>query len=219
MDDLLSRPHEITTVCSCCTMMTQWHGNTPDSKVHGANMGPTWVPSVPGGPHVGLMNLAIWDFTHYWSFVGRIQVTVTLDIPHKGPAMWSFHVFSVVRLRKNNNKANLRDLIAATGLVIVHKLDSIGRKFFSPRDLEIWWMTSRNNRAPLLYYINLCASFKIHRRIQTGVTVQKCSIRVKIGNFLSRVTWKFDGWPWKTIGHPFYFGSSFVHHFVAISEF
>ena len=32
---------------------------TPDSKVHGANMGPTWVLSAPGGPHVGLMNLAI----------------------------------------------------------------------------------------------------------------------------------------------------------------
>ena len=36
-------------------------GNIPDSKVHGANMGPTWVLSAPGGLHVGLMNLAIWD--------------------------------------------------------------------------------------------------------------------------------------------------------------
>ena len=33
----------------------------PDSKVHGANMGPTWVLSAPDGPHVGPMNLAIWD--------------------------------------------------------------------------------------------------------------------------------------------------------------
>ena len=33
-----------------------------DSKVHGANMGPTWVLSAPDGPHVGPMNLAIWDF-------------------------------------------------------------------------------------------------------------------------------------------------------------
>ena len=37
------------------------------------------------------------------------------------------------------NKANLRDLIAATGLVILLKLDLI-RQFFSPCDLEIWWM-------------------------------------------------------------------------------
>ena len=33
----------------------------PDSKVHRANMGPTWVLSSPGGTHVGPRNLAIWD--------------------------------------------------------------------------------------------------------------------------------------------------------------
>ena len=91
--------------------------------------------------------------------------------------------------------------------------------FFVPCDLEIWWMTLENNRTPLLYYIKLCASFQSHGWIQTGVTVRKRSIRVKIGNFLSCVTLKFDGWPWKTIGHLFYVASSFVHHFLDISEF
>ena len=71
-------------------------------------------------------------------------------------------------------------------------------------------------KAPLLYYIKLYESFKIHRWIQTGVTVQKRSIRVKIGDFLSRVTLKFDGWPWKTIGHLFYSTLSFVYHFKVI---
>ena len=33
----------------------------PGSKVHGANMGPTWVLSAPDVPHVGPMNLAIRD--------------------------------------------------------------------------------------------------------------------------------------------------------------
>ena len=80
-------------------------------------------------------------------------------------------------------------------------------------------MTLENNRAPLLYYIKLCASFQIHRWIQIGVTVRKRPIWVKIGNFLSRATLKFDGWPRKTIGHLFYVASSFVHHFTAISEF
>ena len=93
------------------------------------------------------------------------------------------------------------------------------RRFFVLCDLEIWWMALENNRAPLLYYIKLCVSFQIHRWIQIGVTVRKRSIWVKIGNFLSRVTLKFDGWPWKTIGHLFYIASSFVHHFTAISEF
>ena len=32
----------------------------PDSKVHGANMGPTWGRQDPGGPHVGPINFAIY---------------------------------------------------------------------------------------------------------------------------------------------------------------
>ena len=32
----------------------------PDSKVHGANMGPIWGQQDPGGPHGGPMSLAIW---------------------------------------------------------------------------------------------------------------------------------------------------------------
>ena len=32
----------------------------PDSKVHGANMGPIWGRQDPGGPHVSPMNFAIW---------------------------------------------------------------------------------------------------------------------------------------------------------------
>ena len=34
-------------------------GDYPGSKVHGANMGPSWVLAAPDGPHVGPMNLAI----------------------------------------------------------------------------------------------------------------------------------------------------------------
>ena len=33
--------------------------NVPDSKVQGANMGPTWVLLAPDGPRVGPTNLAI----------------------------------------------------------------------------------------------------------------------------------------------------------------
>ena len=64
-----------------------------------------------------------------------------------------------------------------------------------------------------------CASFHSHQWIQTGVTVQKRPIRVKIGDFLSHVTLKFDGWPWKTIEHLSSATSSFVHHFIAICVF
>ena len=145
--------------------------------------------------------------------------------------------------------------------------------FFVSCNLKIWQMTLKNNRAHLLSYFKLCASFHSHLSIQNGVTVRKRQIWVKIRNFLSCVTLKFDGWPlknnralllcsfklcvsfhsllwnqnevtvwkrqiwvkirnflscvtlkfdrwpWKTIGHLFYATSSFVHHFTTISEF
>ena len=49
--------------------------------------------------------------------------------------------------------------------------------------------------------------------------VRKRLIWVKIGYVLYRVTLKFDGWPWKTIGRLSFAVSSFVQHFIAIGEF
>ena len=167
-----------------------------------------------------------------------------------------------------DNKANLRNLIAATGQVFllkigfkslifgfmwpdgrpqktighvlytmssfVHHFKAIGEfklelqsgnaqfgsklVFFVPCDLKIWWMTLKNNRAHLLSYFKLCASFHCHLSIKNGVTVQKRQIWIKIGDFLSRVTLHFEGWPGYTIGHLFYATSRFVYHFIAISE-
>ena len=73
---------------------------------------------------------------------------------------------------------------ASCDWVIWLKLYS-NRRFFSPCNLKIWWMISTNNRTPLLHYIKLCASFQIHQWIQTGVTILKPSIRVKIGDFFA----------------------------------
>ena len=54
------------------------------------------------------------------------------------------------------------------------------------------------------------------RQAVTGVTVRKRWIRVNISDFfVPYVTLKFDGWPWKTMGHLFRTKSSFVHHFKA----
>ena len=93
------------------------------------------------------------------------------------------------------------------------------RRIFGPCDVEIWPVTLKNNTAPVLYYFKLCASFHSHKWIQTGVRVRKRSIWVKIVDFLAIVTLKFDRWPSKTIGHLSYATTSFVHHFIAISEF
>ena len=68
---------------------------------------------------------------------------------------------------------------------------------FEPCNLEIWQMTLKNNRASLLCYLKLCASFHRHLWIQTGFT---SPIRVKIADYLGCVILKFDRWPGKTIG-------------------
>ena len=93
------------------------------------------------------------------------------------------------------------------------------RRFLEPCDLAIWHMTLKNFRAPLLCYFKLCASFRSHWWIQTGVTARKRPIWVNSTIFFSRVNLQFNIWPWKTIGHLFYSTSSFVHQFVAIGEF
>ena len=60
--------------------------------------------------------------------------------------------------------------------------------FFVPCDLEIWLMTLKNNRVPLLCYFKLCAWFHSHWWIQTGVTVRKRP------NWDQILFWPL--WPW-----------------------
>ena len=154
------------------------------------------------------------------------------------------------------NKANMRDLIAATGLVIVLKLES-NRRFSAcmtikfdgwPRKIigHLFYTTSsfvhhlksigefklelqsRNAQIgsksaifPPVWPWNLMddlASFQRHRRIRTWVspeTINSGSNR----RILPHVILIFDRWPWKIKGHIFYFASSFVHHFIVISEY
>ena len=71
------------------------------------------------------------------------------------------------------------------------------------------------NKANLIYLTQIGFKSSI---FQLKLTVQKRSIRIKIGDLLSRVTLKFNGWPWKTIGHLFYVASSLMHYFVAIGQ-
>ena len=64
------------------------------------------------------------------------------------------------------------------------------RRFLEPCDLEIWRMTLKNDRAPLLSIIKLYASFPHHMWIQTGVTVRK-----RLSWVVTSVTLTFDLWP------------------------
>ena len=50
----------------------------PDSKVHGANMGPTWVLSAPDGPHDGPMNLDIRVYMQQGNNIAIDQITLSM---------------------------------------------------------------------------------------------------------------------------------------------
>ena len=161
----------------------------------------------------------------------------------------------------------MRDLIAVTGLVILLKLDS-NHWFFSPFDLEIWWMIVTYIIGHLSY---TTSSFVHHFKSIGEFILELLSGNAQFGSklaiFCPLISWnltgdlkklyntssilrqalcivpktpvnsnwscspetlnlgqnqwpkKFDGWPWKAIGHPFYAYSSNVHHLVAICAF
>ena len=171
--------------------------------------------------------------------------------------------------KKKESKANLRDLIAATGLIIFLKLDSSHRfsavvtsKFDGWPQTKIGHLFYTNSSS--LHHFKSIGTFKLDlqsRNIQYGsksaiiypvwprnlmediekqwgtfsilhqafCTISKPWVNsnwdysLKTSNLgqnqrLSRVTLKFNGLPWKTIGHLFHVASSFVHHFIAINE-
>ena len=72
----------------------------------------------------------------------------------------------------------------------MHNLGQI-RRFLELCDLEIWRMTFKKNRAPLLSIIKLYVSFHYHMCTQTGVTVRK-----RLCWVVTSVTLTFDPWPW-----------------------
>ena len=92
------------------------------------------------------------------------------------------------------------------------------QQFFVPCDLEIWQMTLKNNRAPLLFF-QRCASFPVHLWIQNGVTVQKRPIWVNTAIVCPMWPWNLTDDLGKTIGHLLYAASNLVHHFITIGEF
>ena len=183
---------------------------------------------------IGHLFITTSSFVHHFKSIGELKLKLQSGNAQLGSKSAIFFVLCDLEIwwmTLENNRAPLLYYTKLCASFQIHRWIQIGvtvRKrsiwvkidnFFVPCDLEIWWMTLENKRAPLLYYTKLCASSQIHRWIQIGVTVRKRPIWVKFNDFFSRVTLKFDRWPWKTIGHLFYGTSSFVHHFVAIGEF
>ena len=164
------------------------------------------------------------------------ELPATGGFPHKGPVMerwfqvimyllvlshsystWSQDSYMIYSKWKCTNKANLRDLIAATGLVILLKLDS-NRQFFACVTLKFnGWP-----RKIVRHVFYTTSSFVYHFRSISEFKLELQSGNAQFGSksiFFSRVTLQFDVWPRKTIEHLFYASSSFVHHYVAIGDF
>ena len=112
----------------------------PESKVHGANMGPTWVLSAPDGPHVGPMNLAIRGLillfgifsSSYDNIIGLLLRDLTDDIStlvqvmawsvrqqaiawaNVDPVLWWHKTYDVIRLWWACKRDRIRLHIVAT---------------------------------------------------------------------------------------------------------
>ena len=121
--------------------------------------------------------------------------------------------------RMTLNKANLRDLIAATGLIIFLKLDS-NHQFFARVTMKFdgWPQKIKRHVFYTTSSFNLCIISDPSGNSNWRYSPETANLGQNQRFFFSLVTFEFDVWPWKTIGHLFYSTSSFVHHFVAISE-
>ena len=129
--------------------------------------------------------------------IWKLRPAYSPETPNLGQNRWCFVPcdLEILWMTLENNRASLLccfKLCATfhshwwiqTG-VTVCKRPNLGqiRQFLEPCDLAIWCMTLKNNRAPLLCYFKLYASFRSHQWIQAGVRVRKRPIWVKIDNF------------------------------------
>ena len=68
-----------------------------DSKVDGANMGPTWVLSAPGGPHIDPINLAIRD-DEAWRRPGELGhqcLRSGLSPVQRQAITWTYYIYTL----------------------------------------------------------------------------------------------------------------------------
>ena len=94
----------------------------PDSKVHGANMGPTWVLSAPDVPHDDPMNLAIRE----------------CNISHSFSALLQF----------DTGQFNLRDYFNCTGTVLRKRNAAYGHIVLCYEIIEAYYVTTTRQCAP-----------------------------------------------------------------------
>ena len=95
------------------------------------------------------------------------------------------NLIPVYFVERRYNKAKLRDLIAATGLIILPKLDSNNR-FFGLYDLEIW--------CKIIGHISATSNFLQHFK-----AIAEFKLELQFGNaqFWSKSSIFCSVWPWQ----------------------
>ena len=88
-------PCEIRLFLSSAGWISTTHNifmSIPDSKVHGANMGPIWGRQDPDGPHAGPMNFVIWVdnvwYKYIFSFHQNNSTCTAIQIPKQVKHIW-----------------------------------------------------------------------------------------------------------------------------------
>ena len=127
--------------------------------------------------------------------IWKLRLAYSPETPNLGQNRWCFVPcdLEIWWMTLENNRASLLCCFKLCATFHSHRWNwsyspetpNLGqiRRFLEPCDLEIWRMTLKNNRAPLLCYFKLYASFRSHQLIKAGVTVRKCPIWVKYDYF------------------------------------
>ena len=140
-----------------------------------------------------------WPWTRQIWGIWKLRPAYSLETPNLGQNQWCFVPcdLEIWWMTLENNRASLLCCFKLCATFHSHWWIQTGvtvrkrpiwvkfDRFLEPCHLEIWWMTLKNNRAPLLCYFKLYASFRSHWWILAGVTVRKRPIWVKIDNFLA----------------------------------
>ena len=123
--------------------------------------------------------------------------------------------------RNTINKANLRDLIAATVLVFLLKIGFKSLIFGTVRPGNLMEDLEKQQGTSSILWQSLCVISKPSVNSKWSYSPETLNLGQNWHFFcpVYGVTLKFDLWPTKTIAHLFYATSSFVHHFITICDF
>ena len=137
------------------------------------------------------------DFVHCFKAMGELKLELQSGNAQLGSksatycAVWSWNLTDDLEKEKDTSSI-LRQVLCFilkpwlnSNWIYSPETPNSGqnRRLFVPCNIEIWQMTLKNNRAPLLYYVKLCVSFPTYEWIETGVTLWKRSIQIKKNNF------------------------------------